>query len=80
MSQCKCNLPKLAEDIGDEYTRTHWIKLAVDEVNCRTLYKCPDTGRYWKEYYPYPEYHGGGPSAFVQISKRTAKEEFGFEE
>ena len=63
-------------NVGTEYARAHLVEVVVDQASWQVLYKCPSTGKYWKEYLPYPEAHGGGPPEFVQISVSEAKREF----
>jgi len=77
VSTCKCkDVQRLHGRQGQDYARAHLEELVVDSENWQVLYRCPETGRYWKEYFPQPEAHGGGPQDFVQIPKEIAEEEF----
>jgi len=71
---------KMSGNLGTEYARTHLVEVAIDQANWRVLYRCPSTGKYWKEYFPYPEAQGGGSPEFIQISPSEAKREFGNDE
>ncbi len=78
MTVCKCDaVTQMSGNAGTEYARAHLTQIKVDDVNWRVLHRCPLTGKYWKEYSPFPEAHGGGPPEFVQISAAQAQEEFG---
>lgn len=75
---CQCrSLEGLKGVEAQEYARSHLVELKVDEVNWIVLYRCPETGLYWKEWYPQSEAHGGGPSELVKIGKDDAEREFG---
>ena len=77
MTVCKClATTTLTGNDGTEYARSHLIQVKVDDVNWRILHKCPTTGKYWKEYFPFPEAHGGGSPEFVQVSLAEASREF----
>jgi hypothetical protein len=62
---------------GKNFAKQHLVKLKVDVVNWQTLLKNQKTGEFWKEYFPWPEAHGGGPSVFVKITDEDAKRDFG---
>jgi len=80
-SACKCDLfTQLEGNEGENYARSHLAEIKTDQINWKTLYKCPTTGKYWREYFPFPEAHGGGPPEFVQISAAQALDEFGVTE
>lgn len=77
MIACKCRELSHMEGVeGQEYARLHLKKIKVDSEDWKILYQCPDTGRYWKRWLPYPEAQGGGPPDLVQITSLQAKEEF----
>jgi hypothetical protein len=74
---CRCGeLQRLHGREAQDYARSHLQELVVDAESWQVLYRCQETGRYWKEYFPQPEAHGGGPSELVQIPKELAEEEF----
>jgi hypothetical protein len=68
---------RLHGEEGQAFARTHLVQLKLDSTNWRVLWRNPRTGELWKEYFPYPEAHGGGPSEFVRITEEEAKKEFG---
>ncbi len=75
---CSCRtLDRLKGVTAQEYARQHLLELWVDDVNWMILYRCPETGVYWKEWYPQSEAHGGGPSELTQIGRECAEREFG---
>lgn len=75
---CQClGLERLRGVEAQEYARGHLVELKVDDVNWVVLYRCPDVGLYWKEWYPQSEAHGSGPSELVKIRKEDAEREFG---
>jgi hypothetical protein len=77
MTTCRCEeLQHLDGAEAREYARAHLVKIKVDLDKWQILYECPNTGKLWKEYYPYPDSHGGGPPELVQISLQAAQEEF----
>ena len=75
---CKCR--KLRRVIGgpDEYAYGHLRVLAYNRELWETLLGCPETGRLWKEYRVFPEYHGGGWPVLVQVTPEEAAREFGW--
>jgi hypothetical protein len=77
MSKSNGKVSRLSGEEGTAYARQHLIQLKVDSVNWRVLWKDPSTGEYWKEYFPYPDSHGSGPSEFVLITEDKAREDFG---
>ena len=58
-------------------TEQNLVQLKIDSVNWTVLWKNPQTGEFWKEYFPHSEMHGGGPGEFVKITEAQAKSEFG---
>lgn len=81
MNECRCStIHEIRGGDGEDYARTHLSKVVVDDVNWQILWRCPVTGRYWKEYFPHSEAHGGGPPDFVQISEEEAKKDFNIPE
>ncbi|WP_396591636.1 Imm27 family immunity protein [Allomuricauda sp. R78024] len=42
------------------------VKIAIDSVNWWTFYKNKEAN--WIEFYPFSEYHGGGPPYIINIS------------
>jgi hypothetical protein len=55
-------------------------QIAVDALNWTVLYRDPASGLLWKESYPWPETHGGGPPKLEVISRRRALLEFDIRE
>jgi hypothetical protein len=51
-------------------------ELARDPAGWTVLYRDPDSGVLWKESYPWPESHGGGPPRLEVISRKRALLEF----
>ena len=75
---CKCQVLECLKGVeAREYARGHLMELKVDDANWIVLYRCPETGLYWKEWYPQSEAHGGGPSELIKIEKGDAEREFG---
>ncbi len=56
---------------AQQYARTHLCERARN-ATWEALYECPATHRWWLEWYPYPEAHGGGPPELTQISRGFA--------
>jgi len=79
MTSCQCrNLTHLVGVPAETYAQKHLKMITIDSENWVTLFRCPQTGRFWKESYPHSGMHGGGPPELVQISAAVAKEEFHF--
>jgi hypothetical protein len=68
---------RLSGNEGKAFAERHLAKLKVDPVNWKVLWTNPQTGEFWKEYFPESELHGGGPPEFVKITEQEAKAEFG---
>jgi Immunity protein 27 len=62
---------------GQAFAKKNLVTLKIDSVKWRILWKNPQTGEFWKEYFPHSEMHGGGPSEFVKIAEEEAKSAFG---
>ncbi len=74
---CRCDfVERLEGNEGEEYARSHLVEIKRDQVNWKALYRCPTTGKYWKERFPFAEAHGGGPPEFLQILAAEALREF----
>ncbi|MCO5068755.1 MAG: hypothetical protein M9910_08775 [Kiritimatiellae bacterium] len=67
---------RLEGNAGKEFAKQHLVQLKTDAVNGKILWRNPTTGDFWKEYFPWPEAHGDGPSVFVKISADEAEREF----
>jgi len=79
MIKCRCGeINKFLGGEGEDYAREHLKKIAIDETRGIVLYSCPQTGRFWKKFFPHPEAHGDGPPDYIQISEAEAKKEFKF--
>lgn len=77
MISCRCAvLQELDGGERQNYVRSHLKIINVDVERWQTLYHCPRTGLYWKEYYPHAERQGGWAPHFVRIVEREAKAEF----
>lgn len=75
--QCLCKSTRKLQGVeAQDYAAAHLSELAVDSRGWKVLYRCPETGIYWKEWFPRSEAHGGGPQELVQISPEEAREEF----
>lgn len=77
MIKCKCE--KINFIHGAEakiYASSHLQEISVNFSTWETLYQCPVTKRFWKEYFPYPEAHGGGPPELIQITPEQAEKDF----
>ena len=61
-----------------KYASAHLVELVYNSEKWDTLYGCPETGRLWRDYFPYPSSHGGGPMELVPISPEAAAAEFGW--
>jgi hypothetical protein len=68
---------RLEGNEGKNYAQLHLMKIKTDAVHWQTLWKNPQTGELWKEFFPMPEMHGGGPPVFIKITEQEAKSEFG---
>lgn len=77
MSNTSTNRTRYSGNEGKTFAEQHLVKLKVDAVNWKTLWRDPVNGDYWKEYFPDSELHGGGSPEFVQIREEDAKQEFG---
>lgn len=74
MNICKClDIDHLHGAEAKSYVNTHLKEIKVDINLWQTLYQCPDTKVYWKEYYKYPETHGSGPPELIKVSDKEAK-------
>ncbi len=51
-------------------------ELVSNEYDWTALYRDPVSGTLWKESYPSPETHGGGPPRLEMIDRRRALLEF----
>ena len=67
---------RLTGNEGGAYAKRNLVQIKVDSVNWKVLWKNPQTGEFWKEYFPCSELQGGGPPEFVQITEEEAKAEF----
>ena len=77
MTGCRCKEIKFIQGAdAKNYARSHLREITVNFDNWETLYQCPITKTFWKEYFPYPEGHGGGPPELIQISPEDAKRDF----
>jgi hypothetical protein len=76
MSEGQDSDDRMPGNPGQELARKNLIQVAVDDVNWKVLYRNAVTGDYWKEFFPDSGMHGGGPPAFVKISKEEARREF----
>jgi hypothetical protein len=61
---------------GEAFAKERLVQVKIDAVNWKVLWKNPQTGEFWKEYFPQSELQGGGPPEFVQITEEEAKSEF----
>jgi hypothetical protein len=61
---------------GKDFAARNLVKLKVDVANWKVLWQNPETGEYWKEYFPESELHGGGTPEFVKIEEEEARNEF----
>ena len=78
MIDCKCNLvARIEGNEAEQYAKSHLVEIEKDHINWKTLYRCPTTGKYWKEYFPYGYAQAGGPPELVQVSAVQADDEFG---
>lgn len=75
---CNCRNLKRVIKGPDKYADGHLRVLAYNSDLWETLLGCPETGRLWKRYNVFPEYHGGGWSVLVQVTPREAAREFGW--
>jgi len=76
MNESQTHKDRLEGNEGQEFARKNLVQVVVDDVNWKVLHRNPETGEYWKEFFPHPEVHGGGPPVFVKISQEEAKREF----
>jgi hypothetical protein len=80
MTTCRCEDVVLDGDTGEEYKSAHWQKIRVDNEKWSILYRCPRTGKYWKEHFPYSEAQAGGPPVFDPLTADEARREFKLED
>lgn len=77
MTKCRCEeLKHIHGRAVQDYASTHLQKLSVNFNTWEILYQCSVTKRFWKEYYPHSEAHGGGPPELIQISPEDAEKDF----
>ncbi len=70
---CQClNVQRLSGNQADDYVKKHLRLVKHDTVRWEGLFRCPETGTYWKQWYPWPEAHGGGPPELTRISEEDA--------
>ena len=67
---------RFAGNEGEAFARRNLVQIKVDPTNWKVLWQNPQTGEFWKEYFPHSELQGGGAPEFVQISEEEAKSEF----
>jgi hypothetical protein len=79
MSENQNNKDRLEGNERQEFARKNLVQVVVDDVNWNVLHRNPETGEYWKEFFPQSEMHGGGPPVFIKISEEEAKREFKIE-
>ncbi len=68
---------RLTGNEGQAFAKQHLIQRKVDDVNWKVLWENPQTGEFWKEYFPQSEMQGGGPRELLKISEQQARQEFG---
>lgn len=74
---CRCSeLEHLHGASGHQYEKEHLREMSEHPDTWQVLLQCPETGAYWKKWYPHPEAHGGGAPNYVKIPKEIAAEEF----
>jgi len=61
---------------GKAYAKANLKQIKIDDVNWKVLHINPETGQYWKEWFPQSHLQGGGPPEFVKITADQAKAEF----
>jgi hypothetical protein len=67
---------RLTGSEGEAFAKQNLVQIKVDAANWKVLWKDPQTGKFWKEYFPYSELQGGGPPEFIQITEEEAKSDF----
>jgi hypothetical protein len=77
MSECRDTPTRLIGKQGNDFANQNLVQLKVDDVSWKVLWENPQTGEFWKEYFPQSEVHGGGPPEFLKISEQQARQEFG---
>ena len=77
MNDADKNSTRLSGNEREAFVKQGLMQLKIDALNWRVLWKNPQTGELWKEYFPHSEMHGGGPAEFVKITEKDAKVEFG---
>ena len=75
---CQCRKLRRVIKGPDKYADGHLRVLAYNSEQWETLLGCPDTGRLWKKYRVFTEYHGGGWPVLVQVTPEEAAREFGW--
>ena len=78
MSADSCqHLQHLSGQEAVDYARDHLRLIFRDDAKWTALYQCPvNPFRFWIEWYPYPEAHGGGPPELTQVSRNYAAYQF----
>jgi len=77
MTKCRCkDLKHIHGRAAQDYISEHLELIKDNPETWESLYKCPITKKFWKEYYPHSEAHGGGPPELIQITPEDAKRDF----
>jgi hypothetical protein len=77
MTECRCkDLKHIHGRAAQDYIVQHLREIKDNSETWETLYQCPITKTFWKEYYPHSEQHGGGPPELIQITPEDAKRDF----
>jgi hypothetical protein len=53
------------------------ITISKESGGWETLFQDPDDKRYWEQFYPQSQIHGGGPPALKYLSSEEAKTKYG---
>ena len=68
MIVCECDqITQIDGAAAQDYAK-HLRQVSIDFAKWEVLYECPLTGRRWKEFYPHPEAHGGGPPRLIRLA------------
>jgi hypothetical protein len=77
LTNCLCKSPNIDPDVAQGYVKAHWDTVVINFFRLETLFQCPTTRQYWKEFHPHPEAQANGPPDYRPITAEEAKRDFG---
>jgi hypothetical protein len=64
---CECDQITQVDGAEAQDYAKHLRQVSIDSAKWEVTYRCPLTGRLWKEIYPFAEAHGGGPPRLIRL-------------